>query len=171
MTWVRMGRVFLKVGFILSEASLVKYSEAFYVSFQVKSNAVRALGNLLHFLQPSHIERPRFAEIIEESIQALISTVVNEAAMKVRWNACYAMGNVFKNPALPLGKMISFPLPVRSLRGRNMPVCAIAKDICHNGSCHRSRKPSLMGPWNKSEFEGVFYCLLKSVFTQLLFVS
>ncbi|KAL1779801.1 HEAT repeat-containing protein 6 [Sigmodon hispidus] len=70
---------------------------------KVKSNAVRALGNLLHFLQPCHIERPRFAEIIEESIQTLISTVVNEAAMKVRWNACYAMGNVFKNPALPLG--------------------------------------------------------------------
>ncbi|XP_034362309.1 HEAT repeat-containing protein 6 isoform X1 [Arvicanthis niloticus] len=70
---------------------------------KVKSNAVRALGNVLHFLQPSHIGRPRFAEIIEQSIQALISTVVNEAAMKVRWNACYAMGNVFKNPALPLG--------------------------------------------------------------------
>ncbi|XP_008065157.1 HEAT repeat-containing protein 6 [Carlito syrichta] len=70
---------------------------------KVKSNAVRALGNLLHFLQPSHIEKPRFAEIIEESIQALISTVLTEAAMKVRWNACYAMGNVFKNPALPLG--------------------------------------------------------------------
>ncbi|XP_051014112.1 HEAT repeat-containing protein 6 [Acomys russatus] len=70
---------------------------------KVKSNAVRALGNLLHFLQPAHIERPRFAEIIEEAIQALISTVVHEAAMKVRWNACYAMGNVFKNPTLPLG--------------------------------------------------------------------
>nr|XP_003469514.2 HEAT repeat-containing protein 6 [Cavia porcellus] len=70
---------------------------------KVKSNAVRALGNLLHFLQPFHIEKPRFAEIIEESIQALISTVLIEAAMKVRWNACYAMGNVFKNPALPLG--------------------------------------------------------------------
>uniref|UniRef100_A0A7N5KAM5 HEAT repeat-containing protein 6 n=1 Tax=Ailuropoda melanoleuca TaxID=9646 RepID=A0A7N5KAM5_AILME len=70
---------------------------------KVKSNAVRALGNLLHFLQPSHIEKPSFAEIIEESIQALISTVLIEAAMKVRWNACYAMGNVFKNPALPLG--------------------------------------------------------------------
>ncbi|XP_004707418.1 HEAT repeat-containing protein 6 [Echinops telfairi] len=70
---------------------------------KVKSNAVRALGNLLHFLRPSHIEKPRFAEIIEEAIQALISTVLVEAAMKVRWNACYAMGNVFKNPALPLG--------------------------------------------------------------------
>uniref|UniRef100_A0A2K5RWS4 HEAT repeat-containing protein 6 n=1 Tax=Cebus imitator TaxID=2715852 RepID=A0A2K5RWS4_CEBIM len=70
---------------------------------KVKSNAVRALGNLLHFLQRSHVEKPTFAEIIEESIQALISTVLTEAAMKVRWNACYAMGNVFKNPALPLG--------------------------------------------------------------------
>uniref|UniRef100_A0A480PKP6 HEAT repeat-containing protein 6 n=2 Tax=Sus scrofa TaxID=9823 RepID=A0A480PKP6_PIG len=70
---------------------------------KVKSNAVRALGNLLHFLQPSHIEKPRFAEIIEEAIQALISTILIEAAMKVRWNACYAVGNVFKNPALPLG--------------------------------------------------------------------
>ncbi|KAM5310150.1 HEAT repeat-containing protein 6 [Glossophaga mutica] len=71
---------------------------------KVKSNAVRALGNLLHFLQPSHIEKPRFAEIIEESIQALIAAVLTEAAMKVRWNACYAMGNAFKNPALPLGR-------------------------------------------------------------------
>ncbi|XP_036922890.1 HEAT repeat-containing protein 6 [Sturnira hondurensis] len=70
---------------------------------KVKSNAVRALGNLLHFLQPSHIEKPRFAEIVEESIQALVSAVLTEAAMKVRWNACYAMGNAFKNPALPLG--------------------------------------------------------------------
>uniref|UniRef100_A0A8C4KGK9 HEAT repeat-containing protein 6 n=1 Tax=Dromaius novaehollandiae TaxID=8790 RepID=A0A8C4KGK9_DRONO len=71
---------------------------------KVKSNAVRALGNLLHFLQPYHITNPRFRETIEESIQALISTVQSEATMKVRWNACYALGNVFKNPALPLGE-------------------------------------------------------------------
>ncbi|NXI50246.1 HEAT6 protein, partial [Chloroceryle aenea] len=71
---------------------------------KVKSNAVRALGNVLHFLQPCHIANPRFREAIEESLQALISTVQSEATMKVRWNACYALGNVFKNPALPLGK-------------------------------------------------------------------
>uniref|UniRef100_A0A4X2LJY0 HEAT repeat-containing protein 6 n=1 Tax=Vombatus ursinus TaxID=29139 RepID=A0A4X2LJY0_VOMUR len=70
---------------------------------KVKSNAVRALGNLLHFLQPYHVIKPRFTETIEESIQALISTVLSEATMKVRWNACYALGNVFKNSALPLG--------------------------------------------------------------------
>ncbi|KAJ1185508.1 hypothetical protein NDU88_002300 [Pleurodeles waltl] len=70
---------------------------------KVKSNAVRALGNLLHFLQPYHIENPRFSKSIEECIQALIVTVQGEATMKVRWNACYALGNVFKNSALPLG--------------------------------------------------------------------
>ncbi|XP_067328105.1 HEAT repeat-containing protein 6 isoform X1 [Anolis sagrei] len=71
---------------------------------KVKSNAVRALGNLLHFLQPFHIANPRFIQPIEDAIQALISTVQSEATMKVRWNACYALGNVFKNPALPLGE-------------------------------------------------------------------
>ncbi|XP_053562911.1 HEAT repeat-containing protein 6 [Bombina bombina] len=71
---------------------------------KVKSNAVRALGNLLHFLQPSHIIKPRFSESIESSIQALIATVLGSGTMKVRWNACYALGNVFKNSALPLGE-------------------------------------------------------------------
>lgn len=74
--------------------------------FQVKSNAVRALGNVLHFLQPCHVAKPRFREAIEESLQALIATVGSEATMKVRWNACYALGNVFKNPALPLGESL-----------------------------------------------------------------
>ncbi|KAJ6657863.1 hypothetical protein lerEdw1_001783, partial [Lerista edwardsae] len=81
-----------------------KASTEFQNLLQVKSNVVRALGNLLHFLQPSHIGNPRFSEPIEESIQALISTVQSEATMKARWNACYALGNVFKNPALPLGE-------------------------------------------------------------------
>ncbi|XP_069827594.1 HEAT repeat-containing protein 6 [Dendropsophus ebraccatus] len=71
---------------------------------KVKSNAVRALGNLLHFLQPYHIIKPRFSESIESSIQALIATVLGDGTMKVKWNACYALGNVFKNKALPLGK-------------------------------------------------------------------
>ncbi|NXU79925.1 HEAT6 protein, partial [Oreotrochilus melanogaster] len=71
---------------------------------KVKSNAVRALGNVLHFLQPYHVGDPRFREAMEEALQALISTVGSEATMKVRWNACYALGNVFKNPALPLGE-------------------------------------------------------------------
>ncbi|XP_043910839.1 HEAT repeat-containing protein 6 [Protopterus annectens] len=70
---------------------------------KVKSNAVRALGNLLHFLQSYHIEKPQFRESVEDALQALILTVQSDVTMKVRWNACYALGNVFKNSALPLG--------------------------------------------------------------------
>uniref|UniRef100_W5MFQ4 HEAT repeat-containing protein 6 n=1 Tax=Lepisosteus oculatus TaxID=7918 RepID=W5MFQ4_LEPOC len=73
------------------------------VPAQVKSNAVRALGNLLHFLQPQHVSRPSFAGPLEEAVRALIGTVGGDATMKVRWNACYALGNAFRNPALPLG--------------------------------------------------------------------
>nr|XP_015222818.1 PREDICTED: HEAT repeat-containing protein 6 [Lepisosteus oculatus] len=71
--------------------------------YKVKSNAVRALGNLLHFLQPQHVSRPSFAGPLEEAVRALIGTVGGDATMKVRWNACYALGNAFRNPALPLG--------------------------------------------------------------------
>ncbi|KAG9351606.1 hypothetical protein JZ751_022857 [Albula glossodonta] len=70
---------------------------------RVKSNAVRALGNLLHFLQPAHLARPGFEQPLEEAMKALISTVRGDSTMKVRWNACYALGNAFRNPALPLG--------------------------------------------------------------------
>ncbi|XP_042168595.1 HEAT repeat-containing protein 6-like, partial [Oncorhynchus tshawytscha] len=69
---------------------------------RVKSNAVRALGNLLHFLSVSQLNRPGFQRPLEEAVSALVTTVQSEATMKVRWNACYALGNAFRNPALPL---------------------------------------------------------------------
>lgn len=71
---------------------------------QVKSNAVRALGNLLHFLRPSQVTRSAFQQPLEAAVRALIQTVQSEATMKVRWNACYALGNAFRNPALSLGE-------------------------------------------------------------------
>uniref|UniRef100_A0A8C2KER2 HEAT repeat-containing protein 6 n=1 Tax=Cyprinus carpio TaxID=7962 RepID=A0A8C2KER2_CYPCA len=70
---------------------------------RVKSNAVRALGNLVHFLQPVHLGKPVFEQPLQEAMRALIDTVRGEATMKVRWNACYALGNAFRNHNLPLG--------------------------------------------------------------------
>lgn len=70
---------------------------------RIKSNAVRSLGNLLHFLQPGHLSKPAFAQPLEQAMRALIDTAGGDATMKVRWNACYALGNAFQNPALPLG--------------------------------------------------------------------
>ncbi|XP_040006165.1 HEAT repeat-containing protein 6 isoform X2 [Xiphias gladius] len=69
---------------------------------RVKSNAVRALGNLLHFLRQSQLTRSAFQRPLEDAVRALVKTIQSEATMKVRWNACYALGNAFRNPALPL---------------------------------------------------------------------
>ncbi|KAM3869268.1 HEAT repeat-containing protein 6 [Diretmus argenteus] len=69
---------------------------------RVKSNAVRALGNLLHFLRHSQLTRSAFQRPLEDAVRALVQTVQSEATMKVRWNACYALGNAFRNAALPL---------------------------------------------------------------------
>ncbi|XP_061595748.1 HEAT repeat-containing protein 6 [Cololabis saira] len=69
---------------------------------RVKSNAVRALGNLLHFLRQTQMTRSVFQQPLEDAVRALVKTVQSEATMKVRWNACYALGNAFRNPALPL---------------------------------------------------------------------
>lgn len=73
---------------------------------RVKSNAVRALGNLLHFLQPGHLGKPVFEQPLLEAMRALIDTVRGDATMKVRWNACYALGNAFRNQHLPLGSAV-----------------------------------------------------------------
>ncbi|KAK2873041.1 hypothetical protein Q8A67_022938 [Cirrhinus molitorella] len=73
---------------------------------RVKSNAVRALGNLLHFLQPVHLGKPVFEQPLLEAMRALIDTVRGDATMKVRWNACYALGNAFRNQNLPLGSAV-----------------------------------------------------------------
>uniref|UniRef100_A0A3Q3XLF3 HEAT repeat-containing protein 6 n=1 Tax=Mola mola TaxID=94237 RepID=A0A3Q3XLF3_MOLML len=69
---------------------------------KVKCNAVRALGNLLHFLRQSQLTRSVFQRPLEDAVRALVKTVQSEATMKVRWNACYALGNAFRNPALSL---------------------------------------------------------------------
>ncbi|XP_063056689.1 HEAT repeat-containing protein 6 [Engraulis encrasicolus] len=70
---------------------------------RIKSNAVRALGNLLHLVQPHQLQEPGFEELLDRAMCVLVDTVQSDATMKVRWNACYALGNAFKNSALPLG--------------------------------------------------------------------
>ncbi|XP_037124766.1 HEAT repeat-containing protein 6 [Syngnathus acus] len=69
---------------------------------KVKCNAVRALGNLLHFLHEGQLSRAAFRQPLEDAVRALVKTVQSVATMKVRWNACYALGKAFKNPDLPL---------------------------------------------------------------------
>ncbi|XP_077996052.1 HEAT repeat-containing protein 6-like [Glandiceps talaboti] len=71
-------------------------------SDKVKSNGVRAIGNLLRYLKPTTLDKSGFKPLVEQSVQALVKTVKG-GTMKVRWNACYAVGNMFKNSDLPVG--------------------------------------------------------------------
>lgn len=75
-----------------------------FICFQMRSNAMRVLGNLLHFLRPSQLSHPSFQRPVEDAVRALVRTIQSDTVMKVRWNACYALGNAFRNPALSLGE-------------------------------------------------------------------
>ncbi|EDW75107.1 uncharacterized protein Dwil_GK19879 [Drosophila willistoni] len=59
---------------------------------KVRANAVRSLGNLLQLLPPQ-AER-------EGALIKLLDCVRNAGSAKVKWNACYALGNLVKNRAL-----------------------------------------------------------------------
>uniref|UniRef100_A0A8C4R128 HEAT repeat-containing protein 6 n=1 Tax=Eptatretus burgeri TaxID=7764 RepID=A0A8C4R128_EPTBU len=72
---------------------------------KVKSNAVRAMGSLLYTLLPRHINSEAFFQLIEDSLRMLTTVITGNAAMKVRWNACYAYGSVFKNTAFLSGAL------------------------------------------------------------------
>ncbi|XP_037073402.1 HEAT repeat-containing protein 6-like [Pollicipes pollicipes] len=73
-------------------------------SDKVKVNAVRALGNLLRHFPAEVAADGRIAPLVPNCVAALVrcmSTGNSVIHMKVRWNACYAASNVFKNGCLP----------------------------------------------------------------------
>ncbi|XP_022108453.1 HEAT repeat-containing protein 6-like [Acanthaster planci] len=72
---------------------------------KVKSNAVRALGMLVRFARPQALAKSSIQTVVTDAIKALLKNITTAAAIrvKVRWNACYAMSNVFKNTHLELG--------------------------------------------------------------------
>ncbi|XP_043198699.1 HEAT repeat-containing protein 6-like [Amphibalanus amphitrite] len=73
-------------------------------SDKVKVNAVRALGNLVRHFSAEALADPRVSSLIPRCVDALIRCMTTGNSlvhMKVRWNACHAASNVFKNAALP----------------------------------------------------------------------
>lgn len=61
-------------------------------------SATRALGNLLRLTKPEHISRnPDLKSLCETAIHKLVECSCKAYNVKVRWNACYAMGNYMKN--------------------------------------------------------------------------
>ncbi|EDV24117.1 uncharacterized protein TRIADDRAFT_26416 [Trichoplax adhaerens] len=69
---------------------------------KIKFNIMRALGNMLQFLSSNHLEKEEFQDYISKSM-ALLSKSVGSGMMKVRWNACSALGKMFQNTAIAVG--------------------------------------------------------------------
>ncbi|XP_028039412.1 HEAT repeat-containing protein 6-like isoform X2 [Bombyx mandarina] len=68
---------------------------------KVKQSATRALGNLLRLIKSDNLHRnPQLKTLCEVAIGKLLDCACKVANMKVRWNACYALGNAMKNENL-----------------------------------------------------------------------
>ncbi|KAA8525061.1 hypothetical protein F0562_007075 [Nyssa sinensis] len=74
---------------------------------KVKANAVRALGNLSRKQLPSNSFQSAFVEDtcwLERIVQAFLSCVTT-GNVKVQWNVCHALSNLFLNETLKLQDM------------------------------------------------------------------
>ncbi|XP_026735223.1 HEAT repeat-containing protein 6 isoform X1 [Trichoplusia ni] len=68
---------------------------------KVKMSATRGLGNLLRLIKNENLLRnSQIKTLCETAIGKLLDCACKVNNMKVRWNACYAMGNAMKNEQL-----------------------------------------------------------------------
>ncbi|XP_045773429.1 HEAT repeat-containing protein 6 isoform X1 [Maniola jurtina] len=68
---------------------------------KVKMSATRGLGNLLRLIKNDNLQRhPQLKTLCEMAIGKLLDCACKVSNMKVRWNACYALGNAMKNEDL-----------------------------------------------------------------------
>lgn len=82
----------------ISQALLGRLIEAAVVACsdhdKVRANAVRSLGNLLRLLPPKE------HALMQRGLAKLLDCVRAAGGAKVKWNACYALGNLVRNRAL-----------------------------------------------------------------------
>lgn len=69
-------------------------------SDKVRTNAVRVLGNLLRLIRADHLKYEKWQNLCMVAVTNLAQQAQlpdTGANMKVKWNACYAIGNFMKN--------------------------------------------------------------------------
>lgn len=64
---------------------------------KVRPNAVRALGNFLRFASKTLFSEDDTLDFYEKIARIIVKNT-KEGSPKVRWNACYALSNIFHNP-------------------------------------------------------------------------
>lgn len=70
---------------------------------KVRMNAVRIYGNLLRLINENQLTNKRWQSICLEAIKNVCEQakiVATGSNVKVKWNACYAIGNFMKNAAI-----------------------------------------------------------------------
>lgn len=71
---------------------------------KIAANAVRALGNILKWIPfINNSADTNYIQLWCEIVEILLAKLVelNKTSVKTRWNCCYAIGNLVKNPHLP----------------------------------------------------------------------
>ncbi|XP_004536698.1 HEAT repeat-containing protein 6 [Ceratitis capitata] len=77
---------------------LIQHStEACNDNDKVRCNAVRTLGNLLRLLTEKHFSTLSNRTLIKCAIIKLIDGIRSSGTSKVKWNSCYAVGNMLQN--------------------------------------------------------------------------
>ncbi|XP_065212795.1 HEAT repeat-containing protein 6 [Planococcus citri] len=69
---------------------------------KVKACSMRAIGNLFLLVEDQHLKIEKFRLLVDQAATTLNTNSSTENNMKVRWNACYSLGNMFKNELLLL---------------------------------------------------------------------
>lgn len=70
---------------------------------KVRMNAVRIYGNLLRLITTKQISKPKWQTVCHEAIKKLCEQakiIATGSNVKVKWNACYAIGNFMKNSVI-----------------------------------------------------------------------
>ncbi|OWF39764.1 HEAT repeat-containing protein 6-like [Mizuhopecten yessoensis] len=112
-------------------------------SDKVRSNAVRALGNLMRYLPRSSLEKCTFKIPVEEGVKALVKNI-SSGTMKVRWNACYAVSNLFKNSLLNQAS-------TEWMKDIILALCAVVRD-CKNFKVRINAALALGSPPDRDQY-------------------
>ncbi|XP_047511457.1 HEAT repeat-containing protein 6 isoform X2 [Pieris napi] len=119
---------------------------------KVKMNATRALGNMLRLIREDNLsKRSQMKPLCEVAISKLVECASKVSNMKVRWNACYAIGNAMKNNTL-----------FTSFSGWQSQVfsnlCSLSQE-CKNLKVRINAAVALRAPQTRAHFD-VHFCLV-----------
>ncbi|XP_044729219.1 HEAT repeat-containing protein 6 [Chrysoperla carnea] len=115
---------------------------------KVRCNIIRALGNLLHLSTPQMLNNNGYKTIFISAIHELVKNTTTGRDVKIKWNSCYAIGNMLKNEHI-----YSF---VKEWEGLIFP-CLIKSGLqCSNFKVRINASLALSSP-SKREYYGLYW--------------